>query len=49
MQAIVINKKIDNDLVDVKADEERSSRRGRQDVEKEDGLGKYIDEDANNY
>jgi hypothetical protein len=49
MQAVDINKKADNDLVDVDADEERSSRRGRQDVEGEDGEGKYIDEDANNY
>ena len=49
MQAVDINKKAGNDLVDVDADEERSSRRGRQDVEGEDGEGKYIDEDANNY
>lgn len=49
MQAVDINKKADNDLVDVDADEERSTRRGRQDVEGEDGEGKYIDEDANNY
>lgn len=47
MQSVDMNKKLDNDLVDVEADEERS-RRTRQE-EGEDGEGKYIDEDANNY
>lgn len=49
MQSVDINKKIDNDLVDVDADEERSRRLRHEEVEGEDGEGKYIDEDANNY
>ena len=48
MESVDINKKNDNDLVDVEADEERSHRvRGHEEVEGEDGEGKYIDEDAN--
>lgn len=48
MQSVDINKQKDNDLVDVDAEEERSHRvRGQE--EGEDGEGKYIDEDANNY
>lgn len=49
MQSVDINKKIDNDLVDVESEEERSRRRSHEEVEGEDGEGKYIDEDANNY